>query len=202
MVPTVEKYRIPLLDESGRTIGYGDRWWSHRVRVGPDGPILGQKHTGITIACLDDNGRILTQHRRHRIFDRVWSLSGDTHPRKYGNRRVESLSEAARRCASEDLGVVIKNWTQRLSIPYSARDPRDSRYCENELLYILVAKHDGPLYMNKESAYELRWVEITEISKDSRTDLKRKPIDRKYAPWVSAVFSLSSKRVEEAFQVN
>ena len=198
----MEKYRIPLLDESGRTIGYGDRWWSHRVRVGPDGPILGQKHTGITIACLDDNGRILTQHRRHRIFDRVWSLSGDTHPRRYGNRRVESLSEAARRCASEDLGVVIKNWTQRLSIPYSARDPRDSRYCENELLYILVAKHDVPLYMNKESAYELRWVEITEISKDSRTDLKRKPIDRKYAPWVSAVFSLSSKRVEEAFQVN
>ena len=202
MVPTVEKYRIPLLDESGRTIGYGDRWWSHRVRVGPDGPILGQKHTGITIACLDDNGRILTQHRRHRIFDRVWSLSGDTHPRKYGNRRVESLSEAARRCASEDLGVVIKNWTQRLSIPYSARDPRDSRYCENELLYILVGVHDCTLYMNKESAYELRWVEITEISKDSRTDLKRKPIDRKYAPWVSAVFSLSSKRVEEAFQVN
>ncbi len=198
----MEKYRIPLLDESGRTIGYGDRWWSHRVRVGADGPILGQKHTGITIACLDDNGRILIQHRRHRIFDRVWSLSGDTHPRKYGTRRVESLSEAARRCASEDLGVVIKNWTRRLSIPYSARDPRDSRYCENELLYILVAKHDGPLYMNKESAYELRWVEITEISKDSRTDLKRKPIDRKYAPWVSAVFSLSSKRVEEAFQVN
>src|SRR6266705_1355001 len=75
----MEKYRIPLLDETGRTIGYGDRWWSHRVRVGPDGPILGQKHTGITIACLDDNGRILTQHRRHRIFDRVWSLSGDTH---------------------------------------------------------------------------------------------------------------------------
>ena len=69
-------------------------------------------------------------------------------------------------------------------------------------MYILIAKYDGPLYMNKESAYELRWVEITEISKDSRTDLKRKPIDRKYAPWVSAVFSLSSKRVEEAFQVN
>src|SRR5438128_8674226 len=82
-ISTMERYRIPLLDESGRTIGYGDRWWTHRVRDGPDGPILGQKHAGITIACLDHSGRILIQHRRHRIFDKVWSLSGDTHPRKY-----------------------------------------------------------------------------------------------------------------------
>ncbi len=106
----MEKYRIPLLDESGRTIGYGDRWWSHRVRVGPDGPILGQKHTGITIACLDDN-------------------------------------------------------------------------------------------MNEKNAYELRWADLAEISKDSRADLKREPIRRKYAPWVSAVFSLPSRETEEAFQV-
>src|SRR2546430_1991862 len=76
----VSRYMIPLLDESGRRIGYGDRWWTHRVRDGPDGPILGQKHAGITIACLDHNGRILIQHRRHRIFDEIWSLSGDTHP--------------------------------------------------------------------------------------------------------------------------
>lgn len=197
----MEKYRIPLLDESGRTIGYGDRWWTHRVRNGPDGVILGQKHAGITIACIDGRGRILIQHRRHKIFDKVWSLSGDTHPRKYGGRRVESLSEAARRCAREDLGVTIKGWTRRLSVPYSARDPRDSRYCENELLYILVAKHDGALHMSKNSAYELRWVEVAEISKDSRTDLKREPIERKYAPWVSAVFSLESREGEQAFRL-
>jgi isopentenyldiphosphate isomerase len=196
----MEKYKIPLLDESGRTIGYGDRWWTHRVRDRPNGPILGQKHVGITIACLDDCGRVLVQHRRHRIFDKVWSLSGDTHPRKYESRRVESHTEAAKRCAREDLGVVIKNWTQRLIVPYSARDPRDSRYCENELLYILVAKHSGQLHMNDEGAYELQWVEPAKISKDSQTDLKREPIDRKYAPWVSAVFSLPSKEVEETFR--
>ncbi len=115
---------------------------------------------------------------------------------------MESLSEAARRCAREDLGVVIKNWTQRLTVPYYARDPRDSRYCENELLYILVAKHGGPLRMNEKNAYGLRWVELAEVSKDSRTDLKREPVDRKYAPWVSTVFSLSFEEVEETFRVN
>ena len=197
----MEKYRIPLLDESGRTIGYGDRWWTHRVRDAPDSITLGQKHVGITIACIDGRGRVLIQHRRHKIFDKVWSLSGDTHPRKYGSRSVESLSEAARRCAREDLGVTIKGWTRRLIVPYSARDPRDTRYCENELLYILIAKHDGAFHMSKKSAYELRWVEVAEISKDSRKDLKKEPIDRKYAPWVSAIFSLSSGEGEGAFQL-
>ena len=197
----MERYKIPLVNGFGRTIGYGDRWWTHRVRNGGDGPILGEKHVGITIACLDDEGRILVQHRRHRIFDKVWSLSGDTHPRKYDSSKAESLSEAARRCAKEDLGITTKSWRQILSASYSARDPRDPRYCENELLYILAAKHRGPLIMNRNSAYELRWAKFTEILRDSQTDSRKEPIDRKYAPWVHAMFSLPHERVEEAFQV-
>ncbi len=197
----MERYKIPLVDESGRTIGYGDRWWTHRVRDRREGPILGEKHVGITIACLDDDRRILVQHRRHRIFDKVWSLSGDTHPRKYDSSKVESLSEAARRCAKEDLGVVIKNWRKILTVSYSARDPRDPRYCENELLSVLATKHRGPMNMNRNSAYELQWAEFAEISRDSPTDSKRAPIDRKYAPWVHAMFSLPRERVGKAFQV-
>jgi isopentenyl-diphosphate Delta-isomerase len=198
----VERYKIPLVDESGKIIGYGDRWWTHRVRNGGEGPILGDKHVGITIACLDGDGRILVQHRRHRIFDKVWSLSGDTHPRKYDSSKDESLSEAARRCANEDLGIIVKGWREILSVSYSARDPRDPRYCENELLHILAAKYNGPMKMNRKSAYELRWAEFAEISRDSQRDSKEKPIDRKYAPWVHAMFSLPHDTVEEAFRVN
>jgi isopentenyldiphosphate isomerase len=198
----MERYKIPLVDGSGRIIGYGDRWWSHRVRAGLDGPILGHKHVGITIACLDDDGRILVQHRRHKIFDKVWSLSGDTHPRKYDSSKLESLAEASRRCAKEDLGIVFKSWREILTLSYSARDPRDPRYCENELLHILAAKHSGSVNMNRNSAYELRWAEFAEISRDSREDSKKEPIDRKYAPWVHAMFSLPHEAVEEAFRVN
>jgi len=195
----VKRYRIPLVDEIGKTTGYGDRWWTHRVRNGREDPTLGQKHIGITIACLDEDERILVQHRRHRIFDKVWSLSGDTHPRKYLGRKVENLSEAARRCAQEDLGVTIRSWAQTLTVSYSARDPRDPRYCENELLHVLVAKHSGPVHMSEKNAYELRWVKLAEVSKDSQADLKKEPINRKYGPWVLAVFSLPPRRVEEAF---
>src|SRR5437016_14354085 len=198
----MERYKIPLVNGSGRTIGYGDRWRAHRVRDGPDRLILGEKHVGITIACLDDDGRILVQLRRHRIFDKVWSLSGDTHPRKYDTRKVESLSEAARRCAKEDLGVMIKSWRKILTVSYAGRDRRDPSYCENELLSVLAAKHRGPMNMNRDSAYELRWAKLAEISRDSQTDSKKEPIGRKYAPWVHAVFSLPFEKVEEAFLVN
>jgi isopentenyldiphosphate isomerase len=198
----MERYKIPLVNESGRTIGYGDRWRTHRVRDGPDGPVLGEKHVGITIACLDDDGRILVQLRKHRVFDKVWSLSGDTHPRKYDARRVESLSEAARRCAYGDLGVAIKRWHTTLSLSYSARDPRDPRYCENELLHILAAKQHGLVHMNRKSAYELRWAEFAEVSRDSQTDSRREPLDRKYAPWIHAVFSRPLERVEKAFRID
>jgi len=53
--------------------------------------------------------------------------------------------------------------------------------------------------MNGQNAYELKWVRLEDIFEDSRTDLKKKPVDRKFAPWVHAVFSLSPREVREAF---
>ena len=198
----MERYKIPLVNGSGRTIGYGDRWRAHRVRDGPDRLILGERHVGIPIACLDDDGRILVQLRRHRIFDKVWSLSGDTHPRKYDTRKVETLSEAARRCAKEDLGVVIKRWRKTVSLSYSARDPRDPKYCENELLHVLATKHGVLVHMNRKNAYELQWAKFAEILRDSQKDLRKEPKNRKYAPWVHAMFSLPVEKVEEALLGN
>jgi isopentenyldiphosphate isomerase len=197
------RLEVPLVNESGRTIGYGDRWWTHRVRTGSDGPVLGQKHIGICIACVDDGRRILVAHRRHRIFDKVWSLSGDTHPyRMSGSRTVENLMQASRRCAMDDFGADIKSWTKALTVSYSARDPRDPRYCENELMYVMAARYGGPLRVNRRNAYELRWVEFDEISKDLAADLEKDPIDQKYAPWVYTVFALPREKVEEALVVS
>ena len=196
------RYEVRLVNESGKTIGYGDRWWTHTVTKGREGPILGQKHVGITIACVDGNGKILVVHRRHKVFDKVWTLSGDTHPyRTQGSLETESIFRAARRCAMDDLGVRTRGWTRRLTVSYSARDPRDPRFCENELLHIMVAKYRGLLHMNRKNAYELQWVDATQISNDSIEDSKKEPIDRKYAPWVHAVFALQPQKVGEAFKV-
>ena len=196
----MRSYSIPLVSESGRRKGYGDRWLTHRTKTVANSPVLGQKHVGITIACLDEDGRVLLQLRRHKIFDKVWSLSGDTHPRKYEGRAVETLSQAARRCAREDLGMTVPHWNQRLTVSYSAQDPRDPRYCENELLYLLAGRCDGQPHINKKNVYELRSADLEQITKDSRADLKKEPLQRSYAPWVHAVFALPSGRVKAAFQ--
>jgi len=197
------RFEVPLVDESGRTIGYGDRWWTHRVREGPDGHVLGQRHIGINIACVDDEGRILVAHRRHRIFDKVWTLSGDTHPyRVYGGQTVENLVQASRRCAMDDFGADIKGWTKTLTVSYSARDPRNLRYCENELMHVMMARYSGPLRMNEKNAYELRWAELGEISEELPADSEKEPIERKYAPWVHAIFALPAKKVRGAFVTN
>ena len=166
---------------------------------GPNGPVLGQKHIGIDIACADSEGRILVAYRRHKIFDRVWTLSGDTHPyRIHGSQRVENLVQASKRCAEDDFRANIKTWTKALTVSYSARDPRDPRYCENELMHVMTARYDGPLRMNKKNAYDFCWVTVAEISKDCKEDLKKEPIDRKFAPWVHAVFALPLREVREA----
>ena len=196
----MRSYTIPLVNESGRRTGYGDRWLTHRTRNGPDGPIFGQKHVGITIACVDDDARIILQLRRHKIFDKVWSLSGDAHPRKYEGQGVETLSQAARRCAKEDLGITVQRWVQTLSVSYSAQDPRDPRYCENELLYLLAGRGDDQPHINRRNVYELQSVDLEQIVEDSRADMKKEPIDQRYAPWVHAVFALSSEGVKAAFQ--
>lgn len=198
-VVSMRSYTIPLVNESGRRIGYGDRWLTHRMREGPEGPVLGQKHVGITIVCVDDDGRIMLQLRRHKIFDKVWSLSGDTHPRKYEGHGVETLPQAARRCAKEDLGMSVKQWVQTLSVSYSAQDPRDPRYCENELLYLLAGRCDGQPHINKRSVYEWHSIDLQHIMRDSRADTKKEPLDQRYAPWVHALFALPSETVEAGF---
>ena len=191
---------IPVVSESGKRMDYGDRRLTHRTKPGPNGPVLGQKHVGITIVCFDEDGRILLQLRRHKIFDRVWSLSGDTHPRKYEGEPVETLSQAARRCAKEDLGITVSRWAKALTVSYSAQDPRDQLYCENELLYLLAGRCDSQPHINKKNVYELRSADLQHIAKDSRADLKEEPIHRSYGPWIHALFALPFERIKAAFQ--
>jgi hypothetical protein len=53
--------------------------------------------------------------------------------------------------------------------------------------------------MNEDNAYELKWVRFEDILEDSRADLQKKPVDRKFAPWVHSIFSLSFREVRQAF---
>lgn len=198
----MEEYTIPFVDQNGKITEYGDRWLSHTVTRGSDGPVLGRKHVGIVIACINEEGKILVQLRKHKIFDSVWSLSGDTHPRKYGNRDVEDLSTASSRCAMEDLGIDVHNWHDSISLSYSAIDPRNQDYCENELMHVMVARYDGPIRENKDNVYRIAYEDISTIMRDTAADGKKAPVDQKYSPWVQSVFARPKKDLEECFALS
>lgn len=197
----MEDYVIPFVDESGATAEYGDRWLSHTVTRSHGGTILGRKHVGIVIACLDRDGRILCQFRKHRVFDSVWSLSGDTHPRKYGARHVETLAEASARAAKEDLGVEIQDWTETALLSYSCEDPRSPKYCENELLHLLVTKYDGPFIPNPENVYRLEHLSVEQIHRECAEDLSKPPLEQRFAPWVHSLFARPLDEVEKFFRI-
>ena len=63
----------------------------------------------------------------------------------------------------------------------------------------MVAKYDGPLHMNPKNAYELRWAKRSEIAGQSGEDLRKEPIDRKYAPRVHAMFAHPPAEISRAF---
>lgn len=186
-------YLIPLADEDGNVIGLADRWSTHTVRQTDGGLVLGQRHVGICIACQDGSGRVLLQFRRHKIFDRCWSFTADTHPRKYEGRELETLFQAATRCANEDFGIVVEGWVDALTVTYAARDPRDPRFCENEFMHLLVGRHDGEVRPNPESVYACRWADPEAVMNEVASEAEVEPEARRYAPWVHSVFNKLSK---------
>jgi isopentenyl-diphosphate delta-isomerase len=187
-----QTYRIPVVDEYGNIVGFEDRWMTHTVHETGSGLVLGQRHVGICVACQDRSGKILMQQRNHTIFDKFWSLSADTHPRKYN--RAETLTEAATRCVQEDFGITVTQWKDVLDFGYSARDPRNPKYCENEFLHLFTGKYDGPVNPNKHNVYDHMWAEPQKISEQLVKDSTKDPIDQVYAPWVHAIFEELKKR--------
>jgi len=192
-----EEYLIPIVDARGRVAGYADRWLTHTVFEEGGKLVLGQKHVGICVACQDPLGRILVQRRRHVIFDGYWSLTADTHPRKYEGLQVESLATASTRCAREDLGINVTKWVDALVVSYSARDPRNPKYCENELMHLMVGKYNGTVRANKKNVYGFEWKEPRELRKEAIQDESKDPKDRKYAPWIRPVFEELERRKKD-----
>jgi isopentenyldiphosphate isomerase len=166
---------VVLVDDNDVKLGYGGKEKCHTVHDG----LPGYHHRGLTVLVHNDRGELLLQHRKHRIFDKVWDLAGSTHP-YYRDGKQESYEDAARRCLSteysglEDASVVNSS----VFVNYAAVDPLDKRNCENEFCRLIVVSHEGAVTHNAENAYGLAWVPLSKLS----SDISRSP--GKYAPWV------------------
>lgn len=166
---------VVLVDDSDNPKGYGTKEKTHTVHDG----IPGYHHRGLTVLVYNEMGEVLLQHRKHRIFDSVWDLAGSTHP-YYREGRQETYEEAALRCLSTEYsglgGDRVVN--SSVAVNYSAIDPRNPRYCENEFCRLVIASHRGAVTHNPENAYGHAWASFSRLSSDLQSD------PGKYAPWV------------------
>jgi isopentenyl-diphosphate Delta-isomerase len=181
---SLEEDLVVLVDDEDEQLGYGTKEECHTVHDG----LPGYHHRGLTVLVHDGRGRVLLQHRKHRIFDNVWDLAGSTHPYFRGGRQ-EGYEEAALRCLKteysgfEDAAVTNSS----ISVNYSAIDSENGTYCENEFCRLVVSVHDPTISHNAENAYGHEWVSFGALI----ADLERNP--RKYAPWVVDLLEMIQK---------
>jgi isopentenyldiphosphate isomerase len=165
---------VVLVDDNDNKLGYRGKEECHMVHEG----VPGYHHRGLTVLVYNAEGQVLLQHRKHRIFDKVWDLAGSTHP-YFRDGKQEGYEEAALRCLRteysgfEDAAVAKSS----VSVNYAAIDPRNKLYCENEFCRLVVSLHDGEIAHKSENAYAHRWVAFGELTEDVRKN------PAKYAPW-------------------
>ena len=166
---------VVLVDDNDIEIGYKSNAESHTVHNGA----LGYHHRGLTVMVYNSKGEVLLQHRKHRIFDKILDLSGSTHPYLRGGRQ-ETYEEAAERCLRGEYSGLedVKVKASTIAVNYSAMDPLDSRYCENEFCKLVIALYDGEVRYNSEAAYGLSWILFSSLV----ADVDKNPTS--YAPWV------------------
>lgn len=136
----------------------------------------GRRHIGITIILVNKDRQVLSQHRKHLVFDDTWCFTADTHTLHKQDGIDETLEEAANRCMENEYG--IKDPIKFLNLGHFNYFEKDGKYCENEFCFILLGQYDGIVEVNPKAGYDCKW-----LSKDEfLQDLEENP--KKYSPWV------------------
>lgn len=163
----MDKQIILAVDDSGKFEEYIPK------RVGHTGE--GKRHLAISVLLYNSKGQVLLQKRKHKIFDKIWDVTGATHPLHKIDGSDESLEEATWRCLEKEYGIKDKMHLKNLGFfNYFAKY---EEYCENEHCSILIGEYNGSLNLNSEVGYSYKWISEEEFLKD----IKKNP--KNYTPW-------------------
>jgi len=156
-----------LVDEKGNfTGGYAPRSECHTGK--------GKRHLAFVVLLYNKDRKILLQHRRHELFDKLWDLAGASHPLHLRDRD-ETMQEAASRFLKREWGIDGLEIQDICGFNYFAQY---GEKCENEHCRLLIAQFDGELNPNEQHAYDFKWITLDELVKD----IIRHP--KIYTPWL------------------
>lgn len=151
----------------------------------------GKRHLAIAVLLYNNQGQVLLQRRKHRVFDDIWDVTGATHPLHREDGTDETLEEATLRCLKVeydiDNTIALKNLG---AFNYFAKY---GRLCENEHCYLLIGEYNGNFKLNQAVGYGYKWMDKQEFLED----IESKP--ENYSPW--AVKSVEILKKERFFEV-
>lgn len=137
----------------------------------------GKRHLAITVLLENSKGEVLLQKRKHQIFNKIWDLTGATHPLHLKSGRDESYEEATIRCLEREYGIEAGEVEKLRVVEEFNYFSKDGNLCENEHCLMLTGKYDGFLNLNPEVGYSYKWMD----KKEFLQDIKKNP--RNYSPW-------------------
>lgn len=172
---------ILVVDEDGRHTGeYISKNIAHTG--------VGRRHLAISVLLYNNKGKILLQHRKHKIHDDIWEFTGSTHHLHRKDGTDETSEEATYRCLGREYGIRKRIPLKILGgVNYFAAD---GKFCENEHDVILVGEFNGKLRPNRQVAYNYKWVD----KKEFLVDIDKNP--KKYAPWVVETVKIFKKNIK------
>lgn len=169
------KQTILVVDDKGNFTGeYVEKEVAHTG--------AGKHHKAISVIIFNSKGEILLQHRKHKVHNDIWDVTGSTHHLHKKNGQDETDEEATYRCLKREWGIKEKIPLKALGgVNYFA--PYGD-FCENEYDIFLIGKYNGPIFPSKDVSYNYKWMKKTDFLKDINKNPKN------YAPWVVACIKL------------
>jgi len=140
-----------LVDDKDNMLGYALRTECHTGE--------GKRHRAFVILIFNKDKKILLQHRKHKLFDKLWDLAAASHP-LHVDGRDESYIESASRCLKDEWGIENIELKKIGAFNYFKEY---GVHCENEHCALIVGEYDGELDMNPEVAYGFRWVSLEQL---------------------------------------
>lgn len=164
-----------VVDDKDNMLGYAPRIECHTGK--------GIRHRAFVILLYNKDKKILLQHRKHRLFDKLWDLAGASHPLHIDGRN-DSYIEAASRCLKNEWGIENVKLEKIGAFNYFKEDEKN---CENEYCALIVGEYNGELIANQETAYGFRLVSLKQLL----SEIEKKP--ESLTPWlIEAIKALRS----------
>ncbi len=151
----MDKQIILACDDEGKFLEYIPK------EVGHTGE--GRRHLAITVLLYNSKGQLLLQRRKHKVFDNIWDFTASTHPLHNKNGSDESLEQATLRSLKVEYDIENINLKKVGEFNYFAKI---GSLCENEHDVILIGEYNGEFKLNKEVAYEAKWIDKKQVLQD------------------------------------